>query len=92
MSVSHSVLSAVFSDESPAYRFPSEPNPGDTVMIRIRVEKGSAQRIILLTDSLTVGSLMIKSDSDEFFDSDLQQGGSDLPLPDRVHRRLKDCL
>ena len=65
MSVSHSVLSAVFSDESPAYRFPSEPNPGDTVMIRIRVEKGSAQRIILLTDSLTVGSLMIKSDSDD---------------------------
>ena len=68
MSVSHSVLSAVFSDESPAYRFPSEPNPGDTVTVRIRVEKDSARRVILLMESLTVGTLMVRVMSDEFFD------------------------
>ena len=67
MSVSHSVLSAVFSDESPAYRFPSEPNPGDTVTVRIRVEKDSARRVILLMESLTVGTLMVRVMSDEFF-------------------------
>ena len=68
MAVSHSVLSAVFSDESPDYRFPSEPDPGDTVAIRIRVAKDSASRVILLLESLTVGMLMVKAKSDEFFD------------------------
>ena len=68
MSVSQSILSAVFSDESPAYRFPSEPDPGDTVAIRIRVAKDSASRVILLLESLTVGMLMVKAKSDEFFD------------------------
>lgn len=68
MSVSQSILSAVFSDESPAYRFPSEPDPGDTVAIRIRVAKDSASRVILLMESLTVGMLMVKAKSDEFFD------------------------
>ena len=48
MAVSHNVLSAVFSDESPSYRFPSEPDSGDTVRIRLRVAKDSAERVILL--------------------------------------------
>ena len=51
MPVSQSILSAVFSDESPVYRFPSEPDPGDTVAIRIRVAKDSASRVILLLGS-----------------------------------------
>ena len=58
MSVSQSVLSAVFSDESPLFRFPCEPDPGDSVTVRIRVAKDSASRVILLSDSLTFGSLM----------------------------------
>ena len=37
MAVNQSVLSAVFSDETPHYRFPAEPDSGDTVTIRIRV-------------------------------------------------------
>ena len=53
MAVSHSALSAVFSDETPVYRFPSEPDQGDTVRIRLRVEKGSASRVVLLFESLT---------------------------------------
>ena len=68
MAVSHSVLSAVFSDESPCYRFPSEPDSGDSVRIRIRVEKDSAERVILLFESTTVGTMMNKIRSDEFFD------------------------
>ena len=65
MSLSQQVLSAVFSDETPFYRFPSEPDVGDTVNIRIRVAKGSAERVILLTESLKVGTLMEKKSSDD---------------------------
>ena len=68
MSLSHAVLSAVFSDETPHYRFPSEPDPGDTVVIRIRVAKGSAKRVILLFEQLTIGALMRRVHSDEHFD------------------------
>ena len=68
MSVSSHVLSAVFSDESPAFRFPAEPDVGDSVTIRLRVSRGSASRVILLMESLEVGSLMVKTRSDDFFD------------------------
>ena len=68
MSVPPHVLSAVFSDESPAYRVPSEPEVGDSVIIRLRVARGSAHRVVLLMQSLEVGSLMVKARSDDFFD------------------------
>ena len=68
MSVPPHVLSAVFSDESPAYRVPSEPEVGDSVIIRLRVARGSARRVVLLMQSLEVGSLMVKARSDDFFD------------------------
>ena len=68
MSVSHLVLSAVFSDESPYYRFPSEPEPGDSVTIRLRVAKDSASRVIVLFESSKAGTLMNKVCSDEYFD------------------------
>ena len=68
MSVPSHLLSAVFSDETPAYRFPSEPDPGDSVIIRLRVAKGSARRVVLLLESLEVGALMRRARSDEFFD------------------------
>ena len=68
MAVSHSVLSAVFSDESPDYRFPSEPDVDDSVRIRLRVAKDSAERVILLFESMTVGTMMNKTKSDDFFD------------------------
>ena len=68
MSVPSHLLSAVFSDESPLFRFPSEPDPGDSVTIRLRVARGSARRVILLMESLDVGTLMTKARSDAFFD------------------------
>ena len=66
MAVNQSVLSAVFSDETPHYRFPAEPDSGDTVTIRIRVAKGSAERVVLLFESLTVGTTMNLKSSDDF--------------------------
>ena len=89
MSVSHTVLSAVFSDESPAYRFPSEPDPGDSVAIRIRVAKDSARRIIVLFDSLTVGTLMVKTRSDDFFD--YYEAGLVCSGEEIIYRFLIDC-
>ena len=68
MSVPAHLLSAVFSDETPTFRFPSEPDPGDSVTIRLRVAKGSARRVVLLLESLEVGALMTKACSDDFFD------------------------
>lgn len=68
MSVSPYVLSAIFSDETPRFRTPSEPDPGDTVTIRLRVAKDSMSRVILLFDTLVFGSLMTRTRSDDFFD------------------------
>ena len=68
MSVPSHLLSAVHSDDSPTFRFPSEPDPGDSVTIRLRVAKDSAKRVILLMESLTFGTLMVKKQSDDFFD------------------------
>ena len=68
MAVSQTILSAVFSDETPVYRFPSEPDPGDSVKIRMRVAKDSAKRVIILFDSLIVGAQMRKTVSDDYFD------------------------
>ena len=68
MSASPEILSAIFSDETPLFRFPSEPDPGETVTIRIRVAKSSASRIIVFFDTLTVGTLMSKARTDDYFD------------------------
>lgn len=68
MSVDPFVLSAVFSDESPQFRSPCEPDPGDTVTVRLRVAKGSAARVMILFDAAAYGTLMNKTRSDAFFD------------------------
>lgn len=68
MVVSQNVLSAVFSDETPDYRFPAEPDPGDSVTIRIRVAKNSAKRVIVIFDSMSVGTQMENTRSDDYFD------------------------
>ncbi len=68
MSVPSHLITAIHTDESKTYRFPPEPDPGDSVMIRIRVAKDSARRVTLLLESLNFGSLMVKVRSDDFFD------------------------
>ena len=68
MSVNDNILSAIFHDETPFFRSPAEPNPGDSISIRLRVAKDSASRVIVLFDTLTVATLMHKIKSDDFFD------------------------
>lgn len=89
MAVSHTVLSAVFSDESPNYRFPSEPDSGDTVRIRLRVARGSADRVMLLFESLTVGTMMFKVKSDDFFD--WYEAGIICNESEVIYRFLIEC-
>ena len=89
MSVNQHLLSAVFSDETPSYRYPSEPNTGDSVTIRLRVAKGSAKRVILLFESLNVGSLMIKVESDAFFD--YYEGGIVCDGTEVIYRFMIEC-
>lgn len=89
MAVSHTVLSAVFSDESPEYRYPSEPNSGDTVRIRLRVARNSAERVILLYESLTVGTMMFRIRSDEFFD--YYEAGIICNETEVIYRFLIEC-
>ena len=89
MAVSHTVLSAVFSDESPNYRIPSEPDSGDTVKIRLRVAKNSAERVILIFDSMTVGTMMVKVKSDDFFD--YYEAGIICNDTEVIYRFLIEC-
>lgn len=89
MAVSHSILSAVFSDESPDYRFPSEPDCGETVRIRLRVAKDSAERVILLFESITVGTMMYKIKSDDFFD--YYEAGIICNENEVIYRFLIEC-
>ena len=89
MAVSHSILSAVFSDESPDYRFPSEPDIGDTVRIRLRVAKDTAERVILLFESMTVGTMMFKVRSDNYFD--FYEAGIICNENEVVYRFLVEC-
>ena len=89
MSVSHTVLSAVFSDETPNYRFPSEPDPNDSVTIRLRVARGSAQRVILVFDALTMGALMTLARSDDFFD--YYEAGVVCDDEEVIYRFLIEC-
>ena len=58
MSIPASVLSAIFSDETELYRYPAEPDPGNSVALRIRVARGSASRVMLYTGQDQVAQLM----------------------------------
>lgn len=44
--------SALFSDETQNYVFPMEPNPGDTVKIKIRTEKDNVDAVFLISGAL----------------------------------------
>ena len=52
------LLRLIFSDESPRYRTPEEPDAGDDVSLRIRVPKGEAERVVLTLTSHGVSKEM----------------------------------
>ena len=62
------LLNAIFSDETDLFRSPSEPDPGDTVRIRLRVKNGSAQRVLLYISEPEMAILMHKVTSDLYYD------------------------
>ncbi len=62
------LLNSIFSDETELFRFPSEPDPGDTVTIRLQMRKDSAQRVMLITAEPEMAILMYRTGSDEMFD------------------------
>ena len=62
------MMSAFFSDETEAYRFPSEPGFGDTVLVRIRARKDCVVRAMLYSFGQNLAILMKKSASDAYFD------------------------
>ena len=45
---------ALYSDESPQYQIPFEPNPGDTVKIRFRTLKNNVDAVYFISGSGTV--------------------------------------
>ena len=62
------LLNAIFSDETELFRSPSEPDPGDTVRIRLRVKNGSVRRVLLYISEPEMAILMHKASSDLFYD------------------------
>ena len=60
-------LNALFSDETPLFRTPSEPNPGDRVTVRVRVAKGYAPLVTLLLENACRPMVCIKTDA--FFET-----------------------
>ena len=62
------LLNSVFSDETELFRSPSEPDPGDTVTIRLRLQKNRAKRVMLVTGEPEMAMLMRCVQTDETFD------------------------
>ena len=89
MSISSHVLSAVFSDETPSYRYPSEPDPWESVLIRLRTAKNSARRVQLLFGNLRFGALMVRRESDAYFD--YYEAGLVCTKEEVIYRFLIDC-
>jgi alpha-glucosidase len=62
------LFSSVFSDGTELFRQPSEPKPGDSVTIRLRIMKGADVKVSLLHDFPAVHMSMTKCRTDEMFD------------------------
>lgn len=59
-------IRAIFSDAGPEYRIPSEPNPEDTVRIRIRTARYNIDFVYMYVNNERY--LMRRADTDELFD------------------------
>ena len=62
------LIASIFSDETPLFRTPAEPEPGDSVAIRLRIQKGIYVQATLLVGFPTVIIGMRKCRTDESFD------------------------
>ena len=64
-----SFLSSIFSDENELFRSPAEPDPGDEVTMRIRMEKDTSAEVFLMAGPEGNLHPMTKTGSDDCFDS-----------------------
>lgn len=62
------LLSSVFSDGSPDFRIPAEPEPGDRVTIRIRIGKGHSAKVFLYIHGSSLCVEMRLTASDALFE------------------------
>ncbi len=62
------LLSSIFSDGTGLFRQPPEPEPGDYVAIRMRIQKGADVTVSLLRGFPTVMAHMSRYGSDDTFD------------------------
>lgn len=62
------LIASIFSDETPLFRTPAEPEPGDSVTVRLRIKKGIYVQVTLLLGYPTQIIDMRKSATDESFD------------------------
>ena len=62
------LFSSIFSDGTELFRQPAEPNPGDYVAIRLRIQKGAKVEVTLLRDFPSVMAHMSRFKTDDTFD------------------------
>lgn len=62
------ILSGIFSDETAMFRMPTEPDPNETVCIRIRAPKNAVSRAMLIVFEPEIAVLMQKKESNDVFD------------------------
>ena len=62
------LLSSIFSDGTGLFRQPPEPEPGDHVTVRLRIQKGANVTVTLLRGFPAVMAHMSRRDSDDAFD------------------------
>ena len=61
-------LDALFTDETESFRFPSEPEEGDEVVLLFRTAANNADSVNYIEVGSPSGFAMIKTDSDDMFD------------------------
>ena len=100
------ILSSFFSDETELYRIPAEPEPGETVRIRLRTAKYSVSRALFHIYGQDMGIIMRKVMTDEgfdYFETEIACGkeeigycfaaecGGERILYDKLGARFVDC-
>ena len=59
---------ALFSDETQDYRYPEEPDAGETVTLRFRTAKNDVDRVFYIEEDKNIQAEMRKVSSDSLFD------------------------
>jgi alpha-glucosidase len=62
------LFSSIFSDGTELFRTPAEPEPGDDVTVRLRIQRDAEARVWLLRGFPTVQTRMSKVKTDACFD------------------------